>query len=187
MRPLPLFAALAVVAAAAVAFALWPRAEEPKPLPPWRFPERPQAPKPDPRPEQPPSIADLRDPLPKGESRCSEGRRKRLYVFHGDELVLDVSAADALQLPGSVAVAEGRHDGDRGLPLAALLAARADTKVVEVWPCKGAPRRFSASELQAEPGRRLLVLANRGFFKLVDMGAGTQAGRLKHIAAVRLD
>lgn len=185
MKSLPLFAALAVVAAAAVAFAVWPREEQPQTLPPWRFPERTA--KPDPKPAQPPSIADLRDPLPKGESRCSEGRRTRLYVFHGDELVLDVSAADALQLPGSIHVGSGRHAKERGLPLAALLDGRPATKVLEVWPCKGAPRRFPAEELRAEPGRRLLVLANRGYFKLVDLGAETQAGRLKHLAAVRLD
>jgi hypothetical protein len=152
-------------------------------FPPWQFPER--EPQPPPPPSNPPAtIADLRDAA-EGRSRCAEGVRTRLYLLEGDRLVGTWEEDEALALEGSLDQAEGRREGERALPLVALLRGREGVTAVEVWPCRGDPVSFPVESLRAAPTRYVLLMSRNRGYKLADMDA---RGRpvLKGVAAVRL-
>ena len=163
---------MAFVAGAAVALAPRGVAVDPEPprFPPWRLEVRPPG---------LPSAVSLEPDA--GGSRCPERAREALVVLDGGEAVWGLT--EALALRGSVVVAEGRHAGERALPLAALLDGAGR---LEVWPCRGEPLAFDEARLRADPGRYLLVRSGRGTLKLLDRDGGRR-GVLKNVAAVRRD
>ncbi len=162
----------AFVAGTAVAMAPRVVALDPDPprFPPWRLDVRPPA-----LPSGVTLALDVRG------SRCPERSREALVVLdQGTETVQPV--AEALARAGSLLVTEGRHEGERALPLAALLGRRDS---LEVWPCRGVIFAVDGATLRADPERYSLVKSGRGTLKLLDRDGGRR-GILKNVAAVRL-
>lgn len=148
------------------------------PFPKWQLPasaaEQPVG-------ELPTTVADL-EGIP-GDQRCSEKLRTRLPIL-GDAGRLAVHTVDeALALPGSVVVAEGRHGGQRGLPLAEVLG---DGLILDVWPCRGDLLRYPRDTLRADPLRFVLVKSGKGTLKLLDTHREGAAPVTKNLAALRL-
>ncbi len=147
------------------------------PFPAWQLP--PSANEPPPAP-QPRTMGDLA-PDATG-SRCPERLRVQLPIFDGTERVALHAVPDALALPGAISVERGRHRGQPGLPLVALVD---DASTLEVWPCRGETLVWSAAELQADPTRYLLVLSGKGTLKLLDTRREGPSPVSKNLAAVR--
>jgi len=148
------------------------------PFPKWQLPasaaEQPVG-------ELPTTTADLEGLT--GDQRCSEKLRTRLPIL-GDAGRLAVHTVDeALALPGSVVVAEGRHGGQRGLPLAEVLG---DGLILDVWPCRGDLLRYPRDTLRADPLRFVLVKSGKGTLKLIDTHREGAAPVTKNLAALRL-
>ncbi|MEE8105219.1 MAG: hypothetical protein V3T86_06770 [Planctomycetota bacterium] len=121
------------------------------------------------------------------QSRCGEGTRRRLYLFEDEKRVGEWPVADAVKLPGCVVLDTGRHKGQNGLPLAALLSSRkGDWDAMVIYPCRGEPMRLSVDELRKEPGRYVLVVAQRGMLKLLDSEESGSKPVKKNLAAIQL-
>ncbi len=115
-------------------------------------------------------------------SRCPEKLRERLVLFDGETRSAAHDLEQALALPGSFVVEGGRHGGERGLPLAALVG---DGATLEVWPCRGEALHLKGEDLRAEPGRYVLVRSGKGTFKLLDGRTAGSRPVLKNLAAIR--
>ncbi len=122
-----------------------------------------------------------------GSALCPEGRRESLRIERGGEVVGNMPLADALAGAGSIDVATGRHRGQRGLPIAAVVAGRDGIGAVDVVGCDGDTVHIDAAELRAEPQAHVIVRNSRGVSKVIDLRAGGARGSLvKNIAAIRL-
>ncbi len=148
------------------------------PFPAWKLPASAAEPPPA---RLPRTLAEL-EATDEGGSRCPEKLRTSLVVFDGDRRVLARDIDEAVALPGSIEVDSGRHQGQRGLPLAAVLE---EAELLEVWPCRGEPLRYPAKELRAEPGRYVLVSSGKGTFKLLDTRREGPKPVAKNLAALR--
>jgi len=91
-----------------------------------------------------------------------------------------------LSLPGNIKVDSGRHQGEDGLPLAALLRPRPRATALEIWPCRGQPLLLDAKDLRRNPTSYVLVRSGRDSFKLIDLDTDNARPILKNIAAVHI-
>jgi hypothetical protein len=155
--------------------------ELPEKLPPWRLAEGQPTPRPPPPPNVPANLDELKS-LATDTSRCAEVFRKHLIVFADGSLESNQPIDEALSGPSTVEVTEGRHRGQRGLPLEALLGSGAG---LEVWPCIGEVQRYPRSDLRADPQRYLLVKSGKDTLKLVDRQLSTTRPVAKNLAVVR--
>jgi len=116
------------------------------------------------------------------------GQESTLQLMRGQEMVWDKPAEEITGLPGAISIEFGRHQGDPGLPLSALLTGDGGGRMVEVVPCSGEPIRLMVGEFADQPNRYVIVRTPRGMLKLVDYSNPNSGGvtMAKNLHAVRL-
>lgn len=154
-----------------------PPSQDPSvPFPAWQLPESAREAPPAPLPT---TFAELQQ-MDEGGSRCPERLRTRLAILDGDTRTGSYSLDGAFALPGAIDVPTGRHKGQRGLPLDAVLGEHA---TLEVWPCRGDMRAFSREELT--PSRYVFVRSGKDTLKLIDLTQSSPAPLMKNVAGLR--
>ncbi len=149
------------------------------PFPKWQLPASAAE---DPLGALPSTVAEL-EAMDADQTRCPEKLRTRLPVLDDGGRVGVYSVDEALALPGAVVLDTGRHRGEPGLPLAAVLG---DGLILDVWPCRGDMLRYPRDTLEAEPGRFVLVKSGKGTLKLIDTRQAGAAPITKNLAALHL-
>jgi hypothetical protein len=127
-------------------------------------------------PNLPSQPTDLKDD---GRARCDDLTRRQLVLFTGSERTV-TPATKLGQLPDTIVRTDGRHDGERALPLSALLG---EGSALTVWPCASAPVKLDAAQIREPQSQWLLIPTKRGFLKIRDV-AHADKDQIRNIAAI---
>ncbi|MDX8411980.1 MAG: hypothetical protein R8K46_08975 [Mariprofundaceae bacterium] len=167
-----------VIIALAAGYVAWMPAE----------PDAPQSTVQEPRKAAPQPMARKPGAKRGGEGRCPDsGKLHPLMLMRGQETIWEKPSDEVMKIPGTVTVERGRHAGEPGLPVSALLPDDGG-RMLEIMPCRGEPVRLMIGELADQPNRYMIVRAPRGMLKLMDYSKPDSGDRIlaKNLYAVRL-
>jgi hypothetical protein len=127
-------------------------------------------------PNLPSQTSDLKDD---GRARCDDLTRRQLVLFSGSERTVTPTTKLG-QMADTIVRTDGRHDGERALPLSALLG---EGSALTVWPCASAPVKLDAAQIRDPKSQWLLIPTKRGFLKIRDV-AHADKDQIRNIAAI---